>query len=160
MRASSDRRNRHLRPPHLGVLVLLASLVLLPAAPTEETTERPNFIFILAEDMGFGDLGCYNHPYARTPNLDRLAAEGTRWVRFYVTGATCNPSRTGLMTSRHPASFPNYMDDFGLQNATTITDLLYENGYATGHFGKWYLGLENDPEQGTYGVQDIRIRAR
>ena len=164
MRASSNRRHRHLRPPHLGVLAFLlaslsSTLSLIAAAPTDET-ERPNFIFILAEDMGFGDLACYGHPYARTPNLDRLAAEGTRWVRFYVTGATCNPSRTGLMTSRHPASFPNYMDDFGLQNATTITDLLHENGYATGHFGKWHLGLENDPEQGTYGVQDIRIRAR
>jgi len=77
-----------------------------------------------------------------------------------VTGATCNPSRTGLMTSRHPASFPNYMDDFGLQNATTITDLLYAEGYSTGHMGKWHLGQENDPEQGTYSIEDIRIMSR
>ncbi len=149
------------RCPHLAVvLMFLASLSLLLPSLAAAKDERPNFIVILAEDMGFGDLGCYNHPYARTPNIDRLAAEGTRYVRFYVTGATCNPSRTGLMTSRHPASYPNYMDDFGLQNATTLTDLLYENGYATGHMGKWHLGGENDPDQGEYGIQDIRIRSR
>jgi N-acetylgalactosamine-6-sulfatase len=98
------------RCPHLAVvLMFLASLSLLLPSLAAAKDERPNFIVILAEDMGFGDLGCYNHPYARTPNIDRLAAEGTRYVRFYVTGATCNPSRTGLMTSRHPASYPNYI---------------------------------------------------
>ena len=102
----------------LWVLLFLSSQP-RRAIASRDDDDRPNFVFILTEDMGFGDLACYGHPYAKTPNIDRLAAEGTSFVRFYVTGATCNPSRTGLMTSRHPASFPNYMDDFGLQNATT-----------------------------------------
>lgn len=82
------------------------------AVDTDVSTQRdldtrPNIIFILAEDMGLGDLACYGHPYARTPNLDRLAAEGTRFSRFYVAGATCNPSRTGFMSSRNPPTIPN-----------------------------------------------------
>ena len=66
---------------------------------------RPNIIFIFQDDLGFGDLACYGHPYAQTPNLDRLAAGGTKFRNFHVTGSTCNPSRTGFMTSRHPATF-------------------------------------------------------
>ena len=73
----------------------------------DKNTRPPNVILILAEDMGFGDLACYGHPYARTPNLDRLAAEGTRFTRFYVSGATCNPSRSGIMSSRNPPTIPN-----------------------------------------------------
>lgn len=113
----------------INIIATSIYLLLLSSLPSElfanaagtarDDDDRPNFIFILTEDMGFGDLACYGHPYAKTPNIDRLAAEGTKFVRFYVTGATCNPSRTGLMTSRHPASFPNYMDDFGLRNTTT-----------------------------------------
>ena len=72
-----------------------------------QNTQPPNVILLLAEDMGLGDLACYGHPYARTPNLDRLAAEGTRFTRFYVAGATCNPSRSGIMSSRNPATIPN-----------------------------------------------------
>ena len=73
----------------------------------DKNTRPPNVILILAEDMGLGDLACYGHPYARTPHLDRLAAEGTRFTRFYVAGATCNPSRSGIMSSRNPPTMPN-----------------------------------------------------
>ena len=56
--------------------------------------ERPNVVFILADDLGWGDLGCQGHPYAKTPNLDKLAAEGTRFTKFHATGVTCCPART------------------------------------------------------------------
>ena len=70
------------------------------------SSRRPNTIYIFQDDLGFGDLSCYGHPCDLTPNLGRLAAEGTMVRNFHVSGVTCNPSRTGFMTSRHPATFP------------------------------------------------------
>ncbi len=116
----------------------------------------PNIVFILADDLGYGDLGCYGHPYARTPNLDRLASEGTRFTQFRVTGVTCCPSRTGFMTSRHPASFPKYMSDFGFGGRVTVTELLNQAGYRTGHFGKWHIGP--DEPNGTYGIDEVGVK--
>ena len=101
--------------------------------------DKPNVIFIFADDLGYGDLGCYGHPYAQTPALDQLAKEGTRYTQAYVTGVTCCPSRTGAMTGRHPARFAKYMADHGFGDSVTITELLKSNGYRTGHFGKWHL---------------------
>ena len=115
----------------------------------------PNIILILAEDFGFGDPACYGHPYSRTPNMDRLASEGTMFRRFYVTGMTCAPSRTGFMTGRHPASYPNYMADFGYQGAQTVTEKLGAKNYITGHYGKWHLGPTST--SGTYGIDDVSI---
>jgi N-acetylgalactosamine-6-sulfatase len=116
-------------------------------------TDKPNFIFILADDLGYGDLACYGHPYAQTPQLDKLASEGTIFHRFYVTGVTCCPSRTGFMTSRHPASYPKYMADFGFAGRVTVTEMLQQAGYQTGHFGKWHMGPED--KDGTYGIDQI-----
>ncbi len=111
---------------------------------------KPNIIFILSDDTGFADLGCYGHPYAKTPNLDKLAAEGTRFRLFYATGVTCCPARTGLMTSKWPASYAAYPANGGFKEQTTITELLKKNGYATGHFGKWHIGPNQ--KAGTYGI--------
>ncbi len=130
-------------------LALLASaLVARAAAPT-----KPNIVFILADDSGYADFGCYGHPYARTPNIDRLAAEGTRFTQFYATGVTCCPARTGLMTSRWPASYATYPANGGFGDRVTITELLRQAGYATGHFGKWHIGPDQKP--GTYGIDVI-----
>lgn len=63
--------------------------------------DRPNIVFILADDLGYGDLKCYGHPYARTPNLDKLAEQGTRFTQYYANGATCCPARTALMTGKY-----------------------------------------------------------
>jgi len=114
----------------------------------------PNIVFMFADDLGYGDLGCYGHPYARTPALDQLAAEGTRFTQFYVTGVTCNPSRTGLMTGLFPARFPRYAADFGFGDRVAITELLKQRGYKTGHFGKWHLGP--DSTDGTYGIDTVQ----
>ncbi len=113
----------------------------------------PNIIFILADDLGWGDLHCYGHPYAKTPNLDKLAVEGTRFTRFYATGVSCCPARTGLMTGKFPAVFQKYPADFGFGGRVTITELLKKQGYATGHFGKWHIGPAT--AAGTYGIDAI-----
>ena len=65
--------------------------------------QKPNIIYIIADDLGYGDLTCYGNTKIKTPHLDRLAKEGQRWTSFYSSGSTCVPSRTGLMSGRHPA---------------------------------------------------------
>lgn len=118
-----------------------------------DTAKQPNIVFLLADDLGGGDLHCYGHPYARTPNIDSLAHDGTRFTQYHATGATCCPTRTGLMTSWFPARYPIYPANGGFANRVTITELLKKNGYATGHFGKWHIGPETKP--GTYGIDEI-----
>lgn len=130
---------------------LLLALCLLSASLS--AAERPNVIFILADDLGWGDLSCYGHPYAKTPNLDKLAAAGTRFTKFHATGVTCCPARTGLMTGKFPATFQKYPSSFGFGDRVTITELLKKNGYATGHVGKWHIGSVMEP--GTYGIDVI-----
>jgi N-acetylgalactosamine-6-sulfatase len=135
------------------VLLLIALLYAAPSFAAEKA--RPNIIFILADDMGWGDLHCYGHPYAKTPHLDKLAAEGTRFQQFYATGVTCCPSRTGFMTSWLPARYPVYPANGGFAERSTITALLKKQGYATGHFGKWHIGPEDQQKPGTYGIAII-----
>ena len=124
------------------------------AKPHSGQAERlPNIVFIFADDLGYADLGCYGHPYARTPAIDRLASEGTRFTQAYVTGVTCCPSRTGFMTGLFPARFQKYPADHGFGGRVTITDLLKKRGYRTGHFGKWHMGPETG---GVYGIDEYR----
>lgn len=102
----------------------------------------PNIIIVLTDDLGYGDLSCYGHPLIRTPNLDRLAAEGQRWTSFYASSPLCNPSRTALMTGRLPIriqkSDRNTWADLS-PSETTIADMLKAGGYATCYIGKWGL---------------------
>ncbi len=117
------------------------------------SAERPNIVFLLADDLGGGDLKCYGHPYARTPHIDQLARQGTRFTQFYATGCTCCPARTGLMTSKFPATYGTYPANGGFGDRITVTQLLKRNGYVTGHFGKWHIGPDTSP--GTYGIDSI-----
>ncbi len=99
--------------------------------------DRPNIVLIFVDDMGYGDLGCYGNEVNRTPNIDRLAAEGQRWTSFYSSGSTCVPSRRGLMTGRHPALMgPANLVDV---REKLMPTLLKRNGYATAILGKWHL---------------------
>lgn len=135
---------------------LLACVVLIALSTGAQAADDrpPNIVLMFADDLGYGDLGCYGHPYAKTPVLDQLAKEGTRCTQFYVTGVTCNPSRTGLMTGLFPARFPKYAADFGFGDRATITELLKKRGYRTGHFGKWHIGP--DDSDGTYGIDSVK----
>lgn len=130
-----------------------AMMLAVSASPRLSFSAQPNIIYILADDMGWGDLGCYGHPYAKTPNLDQLASDGTRFTRFHSTGVTCCPARTGIMTGKFTATYAKYPASFGFGDRITITELLKQNGYATGHFGKWHIGTVTEP--GTYGIDVI-----
>ena len=110
---------------------------------------RPNIVFILADDLGYGDLGCYGCEDIQTPNLDRLATEGVRFTDYYANGAVCTPTRAAFMTGR-------YQQRLGLEDAVTyqemgrglpedgqtVADALRGAGYATGLVGKWHLGYD------------------
>jgi arylsulfatase A-like enzyme len=115
-------------------LVLLAL-----AAPESLCAEplRPNIILIFIDDLGYGDLGCYGNPLIKTPNIDRMAKEGQRWTSFYASGSTCVPSRTGLMSGRHPA----FLADESLvqDRLKLMPGMLKQAGYATAILGKWHL---------------------
>lgn len=106
----------------------------------------PNVVLIYADDLGFGDLGCYGHPTIRTPNLDRLAAEGSRFTQFYSAAPLCSPSRAALLTGRYPVrsgiNFVLFPDSEGglPESEVTIAGILKQRGYATAIVGKWHLG--------------------
>ena len=110
----------------------------------------PNFVILFADDLGYGDLQSYGHPYIRTPHIDGLAADGQRWTDFYVASPVCSPSRAALLTGRLPPRtgqygerigvyFPNETGGFPAAE-TTIAEVLSAAGYRTGIFGKWHLG--------------------
>src|SRR6187402_2472031 len=115
------------------------------AALAAQTTRPPNIIVILADDQGYGDLGCYGSPYIRTPNIDRMAREGLRFTDFYAQ-SLCGPSRAALMTGSYPARNSlnfNHLPKAktGIHpNEITIPELLRTANYATQAIGKWHLG--------------------
>ena len=155
-RATEQGSIRSILLSKLCFLLVLCPLITVNAQPDTDQT-RPNFLLIFADDLGFGDLACYGHPYADTPNLDRLAAEGTLFRQFHVNGNVCPHTRAGLMTSRNPSWFPNYTDDYSFLGTTTITNILQDEGYVTGHIGKWNIGPDYDAEYEEYGIDDLRI---
>jgi arylsulfatase A-like enzyme len=138
-------------PLLLRTLFILTLAFLFPAAPSLAAPRQPNFVIIYADDLGWGDLGCYGNPAIRTPNLDRMAAEGMRFTDFYSAAEVCTPSRAALLTGRYPIRSGMCHNQFRvLRNRSTgalpdseitLAELLKGRGYATGIVGKWHLGV-------------------
>jgi N-acetylgalactosamine-6-sulfatase len=153
----------------MKIIMLIPLLFASVACSIVRSAEQPNIIFILADDMGWGDLASYGHPQVQTPHLDRLAAQGTRFAQFYVASPVCSPSRAAFLTGEFPSregihghfgsikenadrGMPQYLDPTRPQ---LIADLK-RAGYATAHIGKWHLrnnvaavlGREPDGDQG------------
>src|ERR1043166_68465 len=108
----------------------------------------PNIVFIMADDLGRGHLGCYGQTKIRTPNIDRIAAEGMKFNQFYCGANVCAPSRSVLMTGLHTGHTPvrnNGMKRHLYDEDVTTAEVLKKAGYATGGFGKWGLGRETTP---------------
>jgi N-acetylgalactosamine-6-sulfatase len=132
--------------------------------------KRPNIIFILADDLGWGDLGCYGHPHVKTPHLDGMARDGVRFTQFYVNAPVCSASRAAFVTGNFPArhgihggiATPAINRQNGVPDAldpkvTTLPRLLRQAGYATAHYGKWHLGSGNQaPSPEAYGFDEHR----
>ncbi len=143
----------------------------LMLAGADRPPGRPNIVLILADDLGYGDLGCYGGKRAKTPNLDRLAASGTRFTQYYAGAPICSPSRAALVTGQYPGRWriTSYLQnragnraceqvDYLDPRAPSLPRALQANGYATGHFGKWHLGGGRDvreaPKFAAYGIAE------
>lgn len=133
--------------PLLLLCAVFAS-VRLCVEPASAAPRPPNVVFIIADDLGYGDLGSYGQKIIRTPNLDRMAAEGMRFTQHYSGNAVCAPSRCVLMTGKHPGH-AFIRDNRSMQpegqfpipaETVTLAELFQQRGYATGGFGKWGLG--------------------
>jgi len=125
-----------------AALVCLSGLFAL-SVKAEKTTTQPNFIYILTDDQGYGDLERHGHPYLKTPNLNRLHDESVRFDNFYVS-PSCSPTRAALLTGRHEfrsgvthTLIPREQMNM---NSVTLVDVLSQNGYETGFIGKWHIG--------------------
>ena len=132
-----------------------------PAAPAPAAqppaVPRTNVIFVLADDLGFAELGCYGNRNAKTPNLDRLAAEGIRFNQFFVNSPICSPSRVAFTTGQHPSRWnvTSYIDNRAANRKRDMADvldpkapslarILQSAGYRTAHVGKWHMGGGRD----------------
>lgn len=151
---------------HRFLSIFLGFCAILPVT----AAEKPNIVFIFADDWGWGDLSCHGHPYVRTPNIDRLASEGTDFHRFTVASGVCSPSRTAVLTGHFPARYnidghfawvpsnarrnmPDWLDTA----APTLPRILQGAGYATAHFGKWHLAndmIPDSPLPSEYGYDE------
>ena len=153
----------------LGLGLLVA--VVEPAGLAQAKPGHPNIVMVFIDDMGWGDFSCFGNQDAKTPNIDRIAAEGIRFEDFHVNSPICSPSRCALTTGQYPQRWriSSYLDNRAQNErrgvaqwldpkVPTLARLLKQGGYATGHFGKWHLGGQRDvddaPPISAYGFDE------
>lgn len=145
--------------------VLMMAAVASCWTPTTEAADtlagkKPNIVFVLTDDQGYGDLSCNGNPVLKTPNIDRIHAEGVRFTDFHVS-PTCSPTRSALMTGRH--EFKNGVTHTILERerltlkATTLAQVMKTAGYTNGIFGKWHLGDEAEYQPNKRGFDEVFI---
>jgi len=143
MQNSRQSRREFLKNMGIG---LAATMVPGCASIAGKAYRKPNFVIIFTDDQGYQDVGCFGSPLIKTPNLDKMAKEGTRFTDFYSTNSVCTPSRASLMTGCYPNRVSIYnvifpYADWGLNpKEITVAELLKTQGYATACIGKWHLG--------------------
>src|SRR5262245_59273669 len=164
-------RHRHANVLARQVVILIAAFFFIGLAQVAFAAEQPNIIFVLADDMGPGDLSCYGGTLAATPSIDGMAAEGTRFTQYYTASPICSPSRVGCTTGMFPdrwkiTSFLQERKgnraceqaDLLDPSAPSVARLLRNAGYVTAHFGKWHMGGGRDvtdaPPFATYGFDE------
>jgi arylsulfatase A-like enzyme len=160
---------------HLKPLVL-AALVAGVFSAVGQSDKRPNIVFIMADDLGYGSLGCYGCPEVKTPNIDRLAASGVRLTDFHSNGAMCSPTRAALLTGRYPQRCAWVPDEelspvfreqrkgnpaqrwaWGIStHELTLPGLLRQAGYRTALIGKWHLGYDINFHPMNHGFDEFR----
>lgn len=155
----------------LGLTLVALFIALTAAFAADAPPVLPRIVFILADDLGPGDVGCYGGTTVSTPNLDRLAREGTRFTQYYSAAPICSPSRAGLLTGQFPGRWriTSFLQaragnracaqaDFLDPAAPSLPRILQGAGYATAHFGKWHLGggrdVTNAPPFAQYGYDE------
>ncbi|MEL6256166.1 MAG: sulfatase [Bacteroidota bacterium] len=146
-------------------------------SPIDETqNEPPNIVFILADDLGWADLGVYGNTFNETPNLDKLAAEGMRFTNAYAAAPVCSPTRASIQSGQYPAHVgitdfipghwrpyeshrvPVNRTQYLPQEIVSLGEMLQEGGYQTAYFGKWHLGWADQHMPGKQGYEDWRIQ--
>src|SRR6187401_2020366 len=129
---------------------ILVAVIITIALPTQAQKNRPNIIYIMADDMGYADLSCYGRKDYQTPNLDKLCTQGVKFMNAYAAEPVCTPTRAAFFTGRYPARltaglYEPIADDslVGLTSETpSIATLLKKAGYETYLVGKWHLGFQ------------------
>jgi arylsulfatase A len=158
--------------------LLLALLLVGHIAFGQSVKTKPNIVFIMADDLGYTDLGCYGNPYIRTPNIDKLATGGLRFTQAYSACPVCSPSRAAILTGKHPARLhltnfiagdrkdanspilPAQWTKYLPSSETTLAEIVQRHGYQTGMIGKWHLGNADSTAPAAQGFAYDRVIAK
>lgn len=149
----------------IGFTALVLSTPVVAQSPSARPkSTKPNIVMILMDDLGYGDIGSYGVPDAKTPNIDRIAHEGVKLTDFYANGPNCSPTRTGFITGQYQqrfdiewplGTFPADSVRGVLPSETSLPRLLKNAGYATGLIGKWHLGWEPQFSPNRHGFDEF-----